>query len=385
MDAATDGPERRARVTLSLVGEPGDPRLLSLVSELGAIEVLRALTEQSAHGDLRAALAERLAAARPDDVLRAAQRRGIRFVAPGDEEWPTALDDLSGIELVQQRGGVPIGLWVRGPLRLDQVAPGVAVVGSRSATAYGARLAGDLGATLADTGQLVVSGAAFGIDQAAHRGALAVRGGTAAVLACGVDRAYPQAHEQLIGLIAEEGLVISEAAPGWAPTRVRFLARNRLIAALSRGVVVVEAAVRSGALNTATWADALHRPVMGVPGPVTSAASQGVHQLIRARNALLVTDAHDVLEAVSCSGEFLASRPSGPVHPRDSLTVQEKQVLDAVPLGRAAGSAQIARAAGTTVRSAETALAKLHTAGLIAPTGSGWRCARLPAQEALPS
>lgn len=369
-------PERRARLVLSVVGEPGDPRLLSLVSELGPVAVLDALEQQRSHGELRDALAERLAAARPQDVLAAATRRGIRFVAPGDDEWPAGLDDLLEAPLLHQRGGVPLGLWVRGPLRLDEVSTAVAVVGARSATAYGARIAGEMGSVLAEAGTAVISGAAFGIDQAAHRGALAARGPTAAVLACGVDRAYPLAHEQLLALIAEEGLVVSEAAPGWAPTRVRFLARNRLIAALGRGVVVVEAAVRSGALNTANWADALGRTVMGVPGPVTSAASQGVHQLIRARNALLVTTGDEVLEAVSPSGDRTVAHVSAPEHPRDTVTVGERQVLDAVPVTRAATVLQIARSAGTSAATARQALLVLGEAGLVESDGERWRLVR---------
>src|SRR3954447_15859043 len=173
----------------------------------------------------------------------------------------------------------------------------VAVVGSRSATTYGAAVAGDIAATLGAAGHTVVSGAAFGIDNAAHRGALAAQGPTVAVLACGVDRAYPAAHRPLLDYIAEVGVVVSEAAPGCAPTRIRFLARNRLIAAFGQGTVVVEAAIRSGALNTASWTTELRRVLMGVPGPVTSAPSAGVHQLVRSRDALLVTSGQEVLEA----------------------------------------------------------------------------------------
>lgn len=366
-------PERRARLVLSVVGEPGDPRLLSLVAELGPAAVLQALEAQGAHGELREALADRLASARPEDVLSAAGRRGIRFVVPGDDEWPACLGELGDAPLLHQRGLPPVGLWLRGPLRLDELAQGVAVVGSRSATSYGARVAGEIGATLAEAGRPVVSGGAFGIDQAAHRGALAVRGPTAAVLACGVDRAYPVAHEQLLDLIAAEGLLVSEAAPGCAPTRVRFLARNRLIACLSRGVVVVEAAVRSGALNTANWADGLGRAVMGVPGPVTSAASQGVHQLVRARNALLVTGGEDVLEAVSDSGERLVAHRSGPERPRDLLSHDHRTVLDAVPVGRPAGLRQIARAAGCSPATTAPLLDELVAGGFVAADGRGWR------------
>lgn len=369
-------PERRARLVLSVVGEPGDPRLLSLVAEIGPVAVLRALEEQGAHGELRDALADRLASARPEDVLAAAGRRGIRFVTPGDEEWPDCLDELGDGPVLHQRGLVPVGLWVRGPLRLDEVSRGVAVVGARSATSYGARVAGEIGATLAEAGRAVVSGGAFGIDQAAHRGALAVHGPTAVVLACGVDRAYPLAHEQLFGLVAEEGLLVSEAAPGGSPTRVRFLARNRLIACLSRGAVVVEAAVRSGALNTASWADGLGRTVMGVPGPVTSAASQGVHQLIRARNALLVTGGPEVLEAVSASGEQLVAHRSGPQRPRDLLPHDHRTVLDAVPVSRPAGLRQIARAAGCSEATAGPVLDELVAGGFVVAGGGGWRLRR---------
>ena len=157
----------------------------------------------------------------------------------------------------------PIGLWVRGPLRLDELADSVAVVGSRSATTYGEDVARELGAGLARAGDCLVSGAAFGIDQAAHRGALAVGGPSVAVLACGVDRAYPAAHRDLIDHLAPAGAVVSELPPGCAPLRMRFLARNRIIAALTRGTVLVEAALRSGALNTAGWADSLSPPADG--------------------------------------------------------------------------------------------------------------------------
>ena len=180
----------------------------------------------------------------------------------------------------------------------------MAVVGSRSATTYGAGVAAELAAHVAGEGVTVVSGAAFGIDQAAHRGALAARGPTVAVLACGVDRAYPAAHRDLLTYIAETGLVVSEAPPGCAPTKLRFLSRNRIIAAVSLGTVVVEAAVRSGALNTANWATSVNRILMGVPGPVTSAPSEGVHELLRSKDAALVTRGADVLELVSPSGSF---------------------------------------------------------------------------------
>ncbi|MCW2755386.1 MAG: protecting protein DprA [Marmoricola sp.] len=207
-----------------------------------------------------------------------------------------------------------------------------------------------------------------------------------AILACGVDRAYPLAHAALLDYIADVGLVISEAAPGFAPTRIRFLARNRLIAALTRGTVVVEAAVRSGALNTANWAASLSRTLMGVPGPVTSAPSQGVHQMIRARSALLVTDGRDVLEATSPAGEFAADRPLGAIDPRDCLTPEQRQVLDAVPVRQGVESGRIARTAGIASGQTLAALKALKNLGLVEYGNRRWRLApapsRLPGTEA---
>ena len=372
MKASTS--ERRARVVLSRIGEPGDPRLTDLVHELDGVTVLEHLRRQARDDELRSDLGERIGSVDPTAELERARARGIRFVVPGDEEWPAPVDDLVTAPHLHERGGVPLGLWCRGPLRLDEaVAQSVAVVGSRSATTYGAEVATDLASHVAQQGWTVISGAAFGIDQAAHRGALASRGRTVAVLACGADRAYPKAHAGLIDYVAEVGLVVSEAAPGCAPTRIRFLARNRLIAALTRGTVVVEAAVRSGALNTASWAAGLGRTVMGVPGPVTSAPSAGVHQLIRARDALLVTSGQEVLEAAGPIGAFLLEAPRGPEHDRDRLGARERQVLDAVPLARAADTASIARTAGIARGRTQESLLVLHAAGLVEHSAGRWR------------
>ena len=368
--------ERLARVVLSRVGEPGDPRLTDLVHELSGATVLASLRQQAADQELTDDLAERIVSVDPAQELARAAKRGVRFVVPGDQEWPAMLDDLARAPHLHERGGVPLGLWCRGPLRLDELTgQAVAVVGSRSATTYGAAVAGEIGATLARERWTVVSGAAFGIDQAAHRGALVERGPTIAVLACGADRVYPTAHRALIDYVAEVGLVVSEAAPGCAPTRIRFLARNRLIAGLSAGTVVVEAAVRSGALNTASWAAGLGRPVMGVPGPVTSAPSAGVHQLVRARDALLVTSGEEVLEAVGPMGLFAQADPRAPARPRDLVGPRERQVLDAVPLVRAADSASIARTAGIAHGRTKEALVELHRAGLVEHALGRWKVA----------
>lgn len=372
--------ERLARVALSALGEPGDPRLADLVTAHGPVAIRDRLLGDHDVSDLQTDPAARRSVTDPERTLAEAARLGLRFVVPGDEEWPAQLDDLAAAPPLQRRGGVPLGLWVRGPVRLDQLAGSVAVVGSRSATTYGADVAAEIAAAVAEAGRSVVSGAAFGIDQAGHRGALAGGGATVAVLACGADRVYPAAHRQLLDHIGGYGAIVSEALPGWSPTRLRFLARNRIIAALSVGTVVVEAAVRSGALNTANWATRLNRHLLGVPGPVTSGPSQGVHQLIRSGAATLVTSGAEVLEAVGAAGEHLPAEPTGPGRSRDRLTTRQQQLLDAVPVATPAGTLSIARTAGLSPVEVATELERLEELGLVEADRNGWRLAAL-AQE----
>jgi DNA processing protein len=307
---------------------------------------------------------------------RAAGRLGARLVCPGDDEWPHGLEDLIS------RDADCLGLWVRGPLSLRQACErAVAIVGTRAATDYGLMVAGDLGAGLGDRGWTVVSGLAFGIDAAAHRGALAAGGATIAVLACGVDVAYPRAHRTLYDQIVADGLAVSEQAPGSAPQRARFLVRNRLIAALSAGTVVVEAAPRSGARSTARHAGELFRHVMAVPGPITSALSAGCHQLLRDRpDAVLVTKTDEVIEQVGALGEF-AERVSGPVLRRDLLGPAVSRVLDAVPLVKTAPVARVAVSAGMRLDAVEAALAALAVHGLVEPSDDGWGMTALGRQE----
>lgn len=370
--------ERLARVTLSCAIEPGHAQLNRLAAQLGPERLLRRLLDEGddpATRQARRDLAARLARIEPDQVLAEAERRGIRFVGPGEPEWPPGLDDLEHAPELYERGGVPLGLWVRGSGDLRALTEhAVALVGSRSCTTYGADVARDLAAGVAQAGCTVISGGAFGIDQAAHRGALSVQGPTVAVLACGADRAYPEAHRGLLDYVAESGgVVVSESAPGAAPTRIRFLSRNRVIAGLGRGTVVVEAAVRSGALNTATWSNGLGRQLMGVPGSVTSAPSEGVHQLIRTRGALLVTRADEVLEAIGPVGTFTLAEPRERPRPRDLLEPAEQQVLEAVPLVAAAGVDNIARAAGLAPDRTRRHLEALHRAGMVETSEGRWR------------
>lgn len=360
--------DRLARMALARVAEPGKVELLRLVTRLGAAAVHAQLLDDPAVG-------ARLAAVRPEQDLESAARRGLRFVIPGDDEWPAGFDDLALAPPVSPHGGVPLGLWVRGPLRLGTMRGALAVVGSRTATTYGDTIARDLAATVGATGRAIISGAAYGIDQAAHRGAIAVEAPTVAVLACGADRAYPPRHHDLIEHIASTGAVVSETVPGGAPMKQRFLARNRLIAALAGGTVVVEAALRSGALNTANWTARLNRILMGVPGPVTSSSSAGVHQLMRTGAATLVTSGEEVLELLGGAGEHLLEPPRGPDRPGDALDVLQRRVLDAVPVAVGATSRSVAHICGLEAQQVHGVLLRLEARGLVEADDAGWRLA----------
>jgi DNA processing protein len=362
--------ERRARATLTRIAEPGDIALAALVEEHGAEGVVDGLRSGQTF----------------DVDLAQVDRIGGRLVCPGDAEWPEALDDLRPVLALERRpvggrgsepirsGGAPLALWVRGSVPLDEVcATSVAVVGSRAATAYGTEVAGELGYAVARRGVTVISGAAYGVDSAAHRGAIAAGAPTVAVLACGVDVSYPRGHASLLERMCETGLVVSEVPPGSAPSRIRFLVRNRLIAALGRGTVVVEAALRSGALNTARWAGELMRPVMGVPGPVTSALSAGVHQLLRDGMAVPVTDADEVLETISAIGENTLPMRHGESRPRDRLDELTLRVLEAVPAVRAATSDRIAHIAGLPVHEVGVGLGRLLLQDFVEQRGDRWR------------
>ena len=355
--------ERWARAAWSRLAEPGDERAVELIARHGAAGALALVLDGSpeAH-ETFVRRAERLDV---DRDLEIADRVGARLVCPEDEDWPSGVDDLDTS---------PICLWVRGPADLSVLARrSVAVVGARSCTSYGDLVAADFGAGLADRGFAVVSGAAFGIDAAAHRGALAVDGVTIAVLAGGVDRAYPVAHETLIHRIADTGAVISEVAPGSAPTRPRFLLRNRLIATMTTGTVVVEAGLRSGSLNTARTAAGHSRPVGVVPGPITSMVSAGCHQARRDGFAEIVTDVAEVIDLVGAIGRDAAPRPSAPVRVDDGLDPADAAALASVPVRKAASVLSIAVAAGLVPSSVLASLARLELLQLVVREGEGWR------------
>ncbi|HSP37631.1 MAG TPA: DNA-protecting protein DprA [Frankiaceae bacterium] len=374
---ATDA-DRLARAGLSRQVEPGELLVAREVAARGAEAAWERVRRQAAACGVALEV-------EPEQDLANAERLGVRFVVPGDGEWPAALDDLTRTA-GSGEAAAPWGLWVRGRLLLaDLTGRAVAVVGSRAATSYGLHVAGELGLDLAAAGWHVVSGGAFGIDGAAHRGALVgcgtrdgAQGTTVVVLAGGVDVLYPRSHTALLTRVVDEGgLLASEAPPGSSPLRRRFLSRNRIIAALTAGTVVVEAGVRSGALNTARHARRLGRPVLGVPGPVTSGLSVGPHLLVRQwPEAQLVTNAAEVIEAVGRIGE-LAPLPMGPPGPRDGLEPLMHQVLDAVPSRRPRPVEDIARRCGSTADVVALVLQPLLTAGLVERSPDGWHLSDL--------
>jgi DNA processing protein len=362
-------PDRSARIMLSCAMDGGDLAVADLVQNLGAEGAWAKIIE----GALGEPAAERASRVSIDVVEPLAQAAAMRFIVPGDDEWPDGLNDLRRAESIQRRGGEPLGLWLRGTGHLAHLMQrSVAIVGSRAATAYGNGIATDLGADLAEQGVTVVSGGAFGIDVAAHRGALAAGGPTVCVLANGVDVAYPPAHAAIFETLAKDHLLVSELPPSANPTRVRFLARNRLIAAMSRGIVVVEAALRSGARNTASWALGCGRPLMAVPGSVYSRASAGPHLMIRNGQAVLVTSAAEVLELISDMGEAMLPFSHGQSRATDALTETQLAVFEAIPARRRASVGDIALAAGVSVPTCLSALTALDSAGLVESDERGW-------------
>lgn len=360
--------ERQAGIALACLVEPGTPGVAELIAECGAHEVLARLRTRRRSPRVVGRL-------NPVDVpamLAEMSRRGVRVVLPGDPEFPSQLLDLPE---------PPLALWIRGPLDLRAAAlRSVAVVGARACTAYGERATAALAGGLAQDGWAVVSGGAFGIDAAAHRAALAVGGPTVAVLACGVDVSYPRAHDALLCRIADSGLVVAELPPGSQPLKHRFLARNRVIAALSRGTVVVEAARRSGAVSTASRALELGRVVMAVPGPVTSMASSGTNRMLHEQVARAVSDSAEVASLLLGSGlapeEGDASASTGQALDPARLASLPDEALSVLEALASRGTRTVEAAAervGISPAACLAHLGLLEIVGLAQRTGSGWR------------
>ncbi|MCL2652435.1 MAG: DNA-protecting protein DprA [Propionibacteriaceae bacterium] len=329
-------------------------------------------------GDAFAAWAN---ATNPREVADSTEQAGLRFLIPSDPEWPMALGELEGCA-VGSMGGVPVGLWAAGPGRLASWSrKSVAMVGARAATRYGESVALDMASNLAgEVGEphwTIVSGGAFGIDSASHRGALLMRGHTIGVYAGGLDSPYPPGNYGLFKDLVDKGLVISELPPGAAPTRHGFLERNRLIAALSQGTVVVEAALRSGARNTATWAGELGRIVMAVPGPVTSSMSTTPHRLIRDGEAVLVSQVADIRAMLQPVGQgdelpLIGARRDG-----DDLVGDVAAVREALPGRGGKTLSEMVLLSGVTITSCLDALSQLASRGFAMMDDQGrWRAVR---------
>lgn len=359
--------DRGSRALLSRIAEPYDESVRVLVAEHGVQDLVGYAVRdgRTPEGVPLTRLLSRLERSLAVDEGSVCRALRVRLLVPGDEEWPTGLDDLVW---------PPWALWVRGPARLDEAsARAVALVGARASSTYGDEVAARISFSLAERGFTIVSGAAYGIDAAAHRAALTADDGlTVAVLAGGVDVPYPRANSALLERIAEVGATVSETPPGGAPARMRFLSRNRIIAALSAGTVVVEAGLRSGARSTVKHARELGRHVMAVPGPVTSALSAGCHEEIRA-GATLVSDAAEVAELVGRIGEDLAPPKHGPVEPQDDLDPEVRRVWQWLRPRRSVSVDEVMVRSGLGLGEVLVALSELEHRGMAEQLLDGWK------------
>ena len=269
--------------------EPGTNFWAEEIEKLGAIGVYEKLSHRSYDPIKYGALYEKFQKIEAEKLEEEIAAAGAELLIPGHRSWPGAVDELAA---------PPIGLLVKGNLSALAF-DSLAIVGTRNPTPYGVRIAGDFAAGFADRGWSITSGGAYGIDTAAHKGALVAEGPTIAVIASGIDVEYPLGNSRLFAEILENGAIVSESLPGVPALPHRFLTRNRLIAAMSRSTLVVEAAFRSGSLRTARDAAELMRPVMAIPGPINSPSSDGCHRLIGERCAEIVTSVTDALELIS--------------------------------------------------------------------------------------
>lgn len=380
-----DRAEQLAWAYLSRVAEPPCPPLAALVAAVGPVEA----AERVRRGHVDVPLRGRVQARRENDCaaddLEILKRRGGRLITPGQQEWPgwklVAFDGQRPDVKRKPDDHPPLVLWAIGRQHLADVADrAVAMVGTRACTTYGEQVTADLVTGLVESEVTIISGGAFGIDGAAHRSALACEGVTMAVLAGGIDVPYPAGHSALLHRVAGSGLLLSEYPPGVRPARHRFLTRNRLVAVLSGATVVVEAGLRSGAANTAAWARTFGRTVCAVPGPVTSGASAGCHELLRHhRDTVLVTRAEEIVEVMGRIGE-LAEEPQRPVAALDGLDPVMQRVYEALPRRGTRSAEEIAVASGVPAVQVLGQLALLELEGLLERQEGRWRIAKSTAR-----
>lgn len=372
---------RQGRLGLSLVAEPGDPRLRDLLLTHEPGELVAAILGEHRLTDAKIPESWIERGRELDKTAETAAARakaaGLRWITPGDKEWPSALSDLDHVEPLHNISGAPVGLWLRGIGHLGEMCEqSVAIVGARDCTTYGAECASDLAADCADAGFTVISGAAYGIDGCAHRGAFLMNKPTVGVLACGADIDYPKSHSALMTRIAEVGAVLSEQAPGERPMKGRFLSRNRIIAAMTQGTVVIEAALRSGSLNTLNWADQLGRTTMALPGPVTSRQSAGTHAAVRGGKAVLVTSGREVVAELAGLGGDVEEQASLPLTEFDRLPPVARSTLDGLDWAAARKVSEIASTVRLSTREVRAALDLLERRGLATRTGVEWMLSR---------
>lgn len=370
----------RAWAYLNRVIEGTHPEIVELIRQFGPEDVAERIKA-------RRALPERLLASTESrayvdnsaEDLDHAARLGYRLVYPGSSEWPEdKFDCFAALDVADRSDAPPLALWVRGQGLRQATAESVALVGTRATTKYGIDVAKQLSKQLSGAAARrvsIVSGGALGIDAAAHRAALDSGGVTVMVAACGPGVAYPSSHRQLFDEISRSGCLVSEYPPGVRPARHRFLTRNRLVAALSDAVVVVEAGWRSGARNTANWATRMNRPLGAVPGPVTSPATSGCHDLIRSGQAVLVTNAENVLSLyreVGSVDEDYQLELDWAKSPVQQLSRSELSVYDALNQKGSVSVDMVSSRAGVSIGLATHLLLELQKRGFVQRTKDGW-------------
>ena len=285
--------EARARLILFSIIQPADPFWSYEINQRGGLSVYRRIISGNYYLKQQEILKlqQQIMQRQVKDLELEISKAGGVFITPEDNDWPISLADLAT---------PPIGLVIAGDrsvlLKLDK---SISIVGSRQPTNYGLQLSYSLASQASLAQLVVVSGGAYGIDTASHQGALSVGGLSIAVLAGGINRLYPLENQKLFKDITKSGLLISEVMPNTESKPYRFLIRNRLIAALSRSTVVVEAKFISGSIRTARDAAEIFRPVFAIPGPVTSPLSEGCHRLIAERVADIATSLDEILEVIT--------------------------------------------------------------------------------------
>lgn len=285
--------EARARLILFSIIQPADPFWSYEINQRGGLSVYHRIISGNYYLKQQEILKlqQQITQRQVKDLELEISKAGGVFITPEDNDWPISLADLAT---------PPIGLVIAGDrsvlLKLDK---SISIVGSRQPTNYGLQLSYSLASQASLAQLVVVSGGAYGIDTASHQGALSVGGLSIAVLAGGINRLYPLENQKLFKDITKSGLLISEVMPNTESKPYRFLIRNRLIAALSRSTVVVEAKFISGSIRTARDAAEIFRPVFAIPGPVTSPLSEGCHRLIAERVADIATSLDEILEVIT--------------------------------------------------------------------------------------